>query len=76
MTLSEDMCDIDIYTQVLAEVCQSTRDLECLVGGFFKERRRIEGEYVRNIRGLIKTYSSVELIGNKQEGTNMKDGFR
>ena len=74
MSWSEDMCDR--YNQVLAEVSHSTRDLECLVGGFFKERRRIEEEYVINIRRLIKTYSSVELIGNMQEVTNMKDGFR
>ena len=66
----------DGYNQVQAEVCHSTRDLDCLVGGFFKERRRIEEEYVRNIRRLIKTYSSAEWIGNMQEVTNMKDGFR
>ena len=68
------MCDI--YNKDLEEVSHSTRDLDCFVGGFFKERRRIEEEYVRNIRRLIKTYSSAEWIGNMQEVTNMKDGFR
>ena len=46
----------DRYDSVVLHVGQTTRELETLYGSFFKERSKIENEYARNLRKLIKAY--------------------
>jgi len=47
----------DRYDSVVRQVSQSSRELDTWYGSFFKERSRIENEYARSLRKLIKTYT-------------------
>ena len=59
----------DRHGQVLAEVAQSRRYLERYCGEFFEQRSRVEEEYARNIKSLIKMFSTG---GNSQIRSNVK----
>ena len=59
----------DRHGQVLAEVGESRRELERFYGEFFTQRSRIEEEYARNTKSLIKMFSTG---GNIKIGSNVK----
>lgn len=66
----------DRYDSVVSQVSQSTRELDSWYGNFFKERSKIENEYARSLRKLIKTYSPKEKKKNREDESTQTSGFR
>lgn len=66
----------DRYDSVVSQVSQSTRELDSWYGNFFKERSKIENEYARSLRKLIKTYTPKEKKKNREDESTQTSGFR
>ena len=67
----------DRYDSVVLHVGQTTRELETLYGSFFKERSKIENDYARNLRKLIKTYMPKDKKKkNREDESTQTTGFR
>jgi len=66
----------DKYDNVVVHVGQSTRELDTWYGSFFKERSKIENEYARSLRKLIKTYMPKEKKKNQDDDSTLKAKFR
>ena len=62
----------DKYDNVVVHVGQSTRELDTWYGSFFKERSKIENEYARSLRKLIKTYMPKEKKKNQDDDSTLK----
>jgi len=66
----------DRYSNVLTQVTQSTKELDGWYGNFFKERSKIENEYARSLRKLIKAYTPKEKKKNHEDESTQTSGFR
>eukprot|EP00092_Neocalanus_flemingeri_P058116 GFUD01069205.1.p1 GENE.GFUD01069205.1~~GFUD01069205.1.p1 ORF type:complete len:558 (+),score=166.38 GFUD01069205.1:488-2161(+) len=66
----------DRYDSVVNQVSQSSRELDTWYGSFFKERSKIENEYARSLRKLIKTYMPKDKKKNNEDESTQTNGFR
>lgn len=66
----------DKYEAVLKEVNQSGKELDSWYGGFFKERSKLEAEYARGLRRLVRNYTIKEKYRRDEEETSQARGFR
>jgi len=66
----------DRYDSVAVYVGQTTRELDTWYGNFFKERSKIENEYAKNLRKLIKTYKPKNKKKNPEDESTQAVGFR
>lgn len=66
----------DRYDNVVSQVTQSTRELDSWYGNFFKERSKIENEYARSLRKLIKAYTPKDKKKNREDESTQTSGFR
>lgn len=66
----------DRYDNVVSQVTQSTRELDTWYGNFFKERSKIENEYARSLRKLIKAYTPKDKKKNREDESTQTGGFR
>lgn len=66
----------DKYESVLKEVTQSGKEVDSWYGGFFKERSKLEAEYARGLRRLVRNYTVKEKNRRDEEETSQARGFR
>ena len=66
----------DRYDSVVSQVSQSSRELDTWYGSFFKDRCKIENEYARSLRKLIKTYTPKAKKKNIEDESTQTNGFR
>jgi len=66
----------DKYESVLKEVSQAGKELDCWYGGFFKERSKLEADYARGLRRLVRNYTVKEKNRREEEETSLAGGFR
>ena len=58
------------------KVSQAGKELDCWYGGFFKERSKLEADYARGLRRLVRNYTVKEKNRREEEETSLAGGFR
>ena len=58
------------------KVTQSGKEVDSWYGGFFKERSKLEAEYARGLRRLVRNYTIKEKHRRDEEETSQARGFR
>ena len=66
----------DRYEDVVSVVNHGTRELDTFYKGFLKERSKVENEYAKNLRKLIKTYTPKAIKKPTDEESSQTHGFR
>eukprot|EP00092_Neocalanus_flemingeri_P012395 GFUD01013363.1.p1 GENE.GFUD01013363.1~~GFUD01013363.1.p1 ORF type:complete len:567 (-),score=164.04 GFUD01013363.1:214-1914(-) len=66
----------DKYEDVVSLVSQGTRELDTFYKGFLKERSRIENEYAKHLRKMIRTYTPKTNKKATDEESTQTHGFR
>jgi len=66
----------DRYDSVVSQVSHSNKELDTWYGSFFKERSKIENEYARSLRKLIKTYMPKDKKKHNEDESTQTNGFR
>ena len=66
----------DRYEDVVSMVNQGTRELDTFYKGFLKERSRVENEYAKQLRKLIKVYTPKTKKKTVDEESSQTRGFR
>lgn len=66
----------DKYESVLKEVTQCGKEVDSWYGGYFKERSKLEAEYARGLRRLVRSYTVKEKNRRDEEETSQARGFR
>ena len=58
------------------KVTQSGKEVDSWYGGYFKERSKLEAEYARGLRRLVRNYTVKEKNRRDEEETSQARGFR
>ena len=58
------------------KVTQSGKEVDSWYGGYFKERSKLEAEYARGLRRLVRNYTVKEKHRRDEEETSQARGFR
>jgi len=66
----------DKYESVLKEVTQAGKEVDTWYGGYFKDRSKLEAEYARGLRRLVRNYTVKEKNRRDEEETSQARGFR
>ena len=65
----------DKYDSVLREVSGGCKELETWYGGYLKERSKVEAEYAKALRKIVKNFTVKEKNRGDDESTQAR-GFR
>merc|ERR1719188_2776440 len=66
----------DRYEQVTKEVGQGVKDLESWYGGYLKERSKVEADYAKALRKLVKNFTIKEKHRHSEDESTQARGFR
>lgn len=66
----------DRYDQVTKEVGQGVKDLESWYGGYLKERSKVEADYAKALRKLVKNFTIKEKHRHSEDESTQARGFR
>ena len=65
----------DKYDNVLREVSGGAKELETWYGGYLKERSKVEADYAKALRKIVKNFTVKEKNRGDDESTQAR-GFR
>ena len=66
----------DQSDSLFREVARSTKELDTWYGTFFKERSKVEADYAKSLRKLIKNFSPKDKTKSQEDETSQQKGFR
>ena len=67
---------MDVICILCLKVNLSGKELDSWYGGYFKERSKLEAEYARGLRRLVRNYTIKEKYRRDEEETSQARGFR
>lgn len=67
---------VEILLTLCMKVVQAGKELDCWYGGFLKERSKLEADYARGLRRLVRNYTVKEKYRRDEEETSQAGGFR
>ena len=67
---------VETLLTLCMKVVQAGKELDCWYGGFLKERSKLEADYARGLRRLVRNYTVKEKYRRDEEETSQAGGFR
>ena len=66
----------DRYEGAAREVSQGAKELESWYGGYLRDRAKVETEYAKALRKLVKNYTIKEKHRHEEDESTQAKGFR